>query len=154
LRGLQQKCRALSRFIEAAILDIPAFTPRRIPDHSGDLGYETYFFAESESQRDEFVQRVGEWNVRCVRMTGTYCQYARTYCQEAAVYAPAASPFRDFAEWPAEGYRAEDFPSTESLVSRMVAIPVGVLHTVEDAEYMAAAIRETAADLGLEVRHV
>ncbi len=34
----------------------------------------------------------------------------------------------------------EDFPRTEQLVHRFVAIPLGALYTIEDADYIAATI--------------
>ena len=52
---------------------------------------------------------------------------------------PAASPFKDLKPWPAPGYRAEDFPRTENLTSRFLALPIGALYTVEDADYIAQA---------------
>jgi len=62
-------------------------------------------------------------------------------------HTPAASPFRDFKEWPAPGYRAEDFPRTEDLTKRFVAIPLGWLYTDADADYIADAIIAVHAEL-------
>ena len=147
---LREHCRSLAMPLREAISEFPALRPRRIPDPGGDLGYETYFFAKSEAQRDEFVKRLDDLNVRCVRMTGTYGHYARPYCQNAAAHTPSASPFLGFETWPAPGYRPEDFPVTESLANTMVAVPVGVLHAIEDAQYMADAIKHVAKALGLK----
>ena len=52
-------------------------------------------------------------------------------------HTPAASPFRDLKPWPAPGYRAEDFPRTEDLTKRFIALPIGWLYTAEDADYIA-----------------
>lgn len=143
LSSLHDHCRALSRPLLAALQNHPAVQCRRIPDPDGDMGYETYFFLPSEQMRDDVVERLAGLNVRCVRMTGTYGHYARLYCQKAATHAPSASPFQTFTEWPAPGYRPQDFPVTENLASRMVALPVGVLHSQEDAGYMAEALDQT-----------
>jgi len=80
-------------------------------------------------------------------MTGTYSHYAREYCQGAYCYHPKASPFRHFAEWPAKGYRAVDFPKTELLVDRVVSIPLGTLYRTEDADVIAEAIQEVHGEL-------
>ena len=55
-------------------------------------------------------------------------------------HAPAASPFREFKDWPAPGYRAEDFPRTENLTKRFIALPLGWLYTEADADYIADAV--------------
>ncbi len=69
-------------------------------------------------------------------MTGTYCHYARPYCQTGDAHAPAAAPFAGLGPWPAPGYRKEDFPRTEALIHRFVALPLGALYTEEDADYI------------------
>lgn len=45
------------------------------------------------------------------------------------------------AGWPALGHRAEDFPRTNGIISRSLALPIGVLFTAEDADYVVACIR-------------
>jgi dTDP-4-amino-4,6-dideoxygalactose transaminase len=74
-------------------------------------------------------------------MTGTYAQYRRPYVVSGLAHAPGATPFPVHSGWPAKGYRAEDFPRTEDLVARFVAIPVGANYTVEDVDAIGAAIR-------------
>jgi 8-amino-3,8-dideoxy-alpha-D-manno-octulosonate transaminase len=146
---LREHCRNLAAPIIEALREFPMCTLRRIPDPTGDFGYETYFFVSSESLRDAFTKQLEELNVACIRMTGTYGQFSRDYCKNAAVYTAAASPFTSFPSWPAPGYRANDFPRTVDLFSRMISIPVGILHSQEDAAYIADAIRHTAIKLGL-----
>jgi dTDP-4-amino-4,6-dideoxygalactose transaminase len=75
-------------------------------------------------------------------MTGTYAQYRRPYVISGLAHAPKASPFPAGSGWPAQGYRAEDFPRTEDLSHRFIAIPIGVNYTVEDAEKIGATIRQ------------
>jgi dTDP-4-amino-4,6-dideoxygalactose transaminase len=48
-----------------------------------------------------------------------------------------------------QGYRAEDFPKTESLIHRFVVIPVGMRHTLADMDYIGEAVRRIARELGL-----
>ena len=74
-------------------------------------------------------------------MTSTYCHYYRPYCAEGLAYTPAASPFRDLGPMPVKGYRAEDFPVTESICRHMISLPFGVAYEKEDAVYMADVIR-------------
>ena len=54
-----------------------------------------------------------------------------------------------FSEWPAAGYRAEDFPRTESIVDRFVAIPVGVNYSEEDGDYIGEVLARIHDDLGV-----
>ncbi len=79
--------------------------------------------------------------------TFTYCQYARDYVQSRGTHAPAASPFSHFKEWPAKGYRREDFPKTEAIVHNFLAIPLGMKYTEADADYIAAAVRQVHGEL-------
>jgi dTDP-4-amino-4,6-dideoxygalactose transaminase len=74
-------------------------------------------------------------------------QYAREYCTTGLAHSANASPFKDFSEWPAKGYRKEDFPKTESIVHRVVALPIGSMYTEEDAEYIARAVRHVWGDM-------
>ncbi len=142
LDKMRAHCRALSRRILSGINDLPGLEFRRIPDPDGDSGFEIYFCLESADLAQEFSRQLHARNVNCSKMTGTYCQYERGYCKNRATYHPASSPFAKFTEWPAPGYRAEDFPKTEALVHRFVSLPLGVLYTGDDADYIVETVRE------------
>lgn len=141
LDGLRNHCRKLCRRILAAIEGLPGLEFRRIPDPNGDLGFEIYFCLSNANLAKEFSSRLESRNVNCTKMTGTYCQYDREYCKNRATYHPPSSPFAKFEEWPAQGYRAEDFPKTEALIHRFVSLPLGALYTEEDADYIAESVR-------------
>jgi 8-amino-3,8-dideoxy-alpha-D-manno-octulosonate transaminase len=140
LDAIREHCRALQQLIIEKIKDLPNLSMRRIPDPDGDLGMEIYLCFETAEDAVTFRDRLDALNVNCDKTTGTYCHYAREYCRRDAAHHLAASPFKDFETWPAPGYRAEDFPRTEDLVARFVAIPIGVLYTEEDADYIADCI--------------
>ncbi|HWL54757.1 MAG TPA: DegT/DnrJ/EryC1/StrS family aminotransferase [Chthoniobacteraceae bacterium] len=142
LDGIRAHCRRLSGRILATIGSLPGLEFRRIPDPQGDSGIEIYLRLATPEQARAFRQELDARNINCTKTTGTYCHYAQGYCISRATYLPAASPFRHFAEWPAKGYRAEDFPRTEELIRRFVSLPVGILYTDEDADYMAESIVE------------
>ena len=61
--------------------------------------------------------------------------------------APCASPFAKFKQWPAPGYRQQDFPKTEAIVHTFLALPIGIKYTEEDADYIAAAVRQVRGEL-------
>lgn len=134
-------CRRLNGRIMAKIEDL-GLTFRHLPDAEGSAGFELYICMESQEQAGAFSSALRERNVYCGRMTGTYCHYAREYCIGAHSYHPQASPFRQFEEWPAKGYRVEDFPRTEGLIHRFVSIPIGVNYTDAHADGIGDVIRE------------
>lgn len=138
--GLRAHCRVLSRRIMDRIGRLEGLVFRRIPDPEGDSGIEIYFHLETEQLAQTFTAALAERNVHCLKMTGTYCHYSKSYCTEGRAHAPGASPFLGFSAIPPEGYRAEDFPRTESLVHRFVALPMGARFTLEDADYIAATV--------------
>ena len=114
---------------------------RRVPDPAGDFGFEIYLLLDDPALVGPFRDKLNALNVNCGQRTGTYPQYNRDYLKTNLVaHHPAASPFRDFKEWPAPGYRAQDFPRTEELTKRFVAVPIGWLYTAEDADYIADSI--------------
>ena len=80
-------------------------------------------------------------------MTGTYPHYAQGYCTGARAHATSASPFAGITPWPAPGYRKEDFPRTEDLIHRHIALPLGVLYTAADADHIVHTVREIHAEL-------
>lgn len=147
LDGIRAHCRRLSSLILDKISDLPGLTFRKIPDPAGDSGFEIYFYLATHEVATAFSQALHERNVNCARTTGTYCQYSRDYCITRAVYTERMSPFRDFAEWPAAGYRSVDFPKTEGLVHRFVCLPLGMLYTPEDADYIGETIRAVQREM-------
>jgi 8-amino-3,8-dideoxy-alpha-D-manno-octulosonate transaminase len=146
---IREHCARLAARLRAQIADLAGLTLRRIPDPEGETGFETYFWVRSAEVRDAFRARLKEAGIPCDQMTGTYAQYRRPYVATGLAHAPGATPFAVHGDWPAPGYRAEDFPRTEGLIHRFVVIPVGVTHTEEDVDHIAAVIRQIHADLDL-----
>lgn len=144
---IRSHCRTLSARIMRQIESLPSIAFRYIPDPEGDSGIEIYFHLETEELAKCFTAALATRNVHCTKMTGTYCHYAKPYCLKALAHAPTASPFRGFSEWPAAGYRPEDFPKTEALIHRFVALPMGVRFSLEDADYIAATVRAVHHEL-------
>ncbi len=142
-------CRKLSLRIIEQINDLPGLTLRHLPDPEGDNGIEIYFYLTTPELTDRFTAALNTRNVNCGRMTGTYCHTAKPYCEKGLAHAPGASPFRQFETLPAPGYRVGDFPKTESLAQRFVALPMGVRYTVEDADYIAQTVRALHAEIVL-----
>jgi dTDP-4-amino-4,6-dideoxygalactose transaminase len=140
LDGVMAHCRSLQQSILSKIADLPGLSPRRVADPSGDQGFELYLCVPTAEIADAFRNRLHALNVNSQKVTGTYCHYARPYCETGDAHHPEASPFKQFETWPAPGYRAEDFPQTEALIRRFIALPLGVLYTREDAEYIGDAV--------------
>jgi dTDP-4-amino-4,6-dideoxygalactose transaminase len=147
LDSLTAHCRMLHRLIGSYLVDLPGITLRPSADPDGDQGFELYFRVPTPELADAFRARLDARNVTCQKVTGTYCHYARPYCQSGLAHHPDASPFRNEPVWPAPGYRPEDFPRTEDLVRRFVALPIGVLFTVEDARYIGECVRRVCREL-------
>lgn len=149
LDAIRNHCRDLNARILQRIGSLPGLVFRRIPDPEGDSCFEIYFYLQTPELANAFSEKLKEKNVNCTKTTGTYCQYTRGYCIDRLTSSPAASPFRGFREWPAPGYRACDFPRTESLAHRFVCLPLGVLYTADDADYIAESVEETYAEMNL-----
>ena len=137
LDRVRRRCRSLQDRIMRRIKNLAGLEFRRIPDPKGDSGFEIYFCLETPEIAAEFRKRLDACNVNCQQMTSTYCHYAREYCIQGRAHALSASPFKKFRKWPARGYRKEDFPKTEHLIRRFVALPLGVLYTQKDADHIA-----------------
>lgn len=146
---IREHCRKLSLRLRAQIEGLPGLRLRRIPDLDGESGFETYFWVASAELRDAFRAKLKDAGIPCDQMTGTYAQYRRPYVETGLAHAPGATPFSVHENWPARGYRADDFPRTENLIHRFVVIPVGVTHTVDDVDYIAAVVRRIHMELGL-----
>ena len=137
---IRDHCRRLHARIVPRLAGLKGLTLRRVPDPAGEFGFEIYLFLASAERVAVFREKLDARNVNCGQRTGTYPQYNRDYVKTGLAYVPAASPFRDFKDWPAPGYRAEDFPRTEDLTRRFVAIPLGWLYTDADADHIADSI--------------
>jgi 8-amino-3,8-dideoxy-alpha-D-manno-octulosonate transaminase len=137
---IREHCRALQARILPKLAGLKGLTLRREPDPAGGFGFEPYFFLERVELVTPFREKLDARNVNCGQRTGTYPQYGRDYVKTGLAHAPAASPFRDLKPWPAPGYRAEDFPKTEDLTKRFIALPIGWLYTTEDADYIAESV--------------
>lgn len=144
---IREHCRKLSLRLRAQIDGLAGLQLRRIPDPDGESAFETYFWVDTPERRDAFRTRLQAAGVPCDQMTGTYAQYRRAYVATGLAHAPGATPFAVGPGWPGPGYRVEDFPRTEGLIHRFVVIPVGVNHTADDIDYIAAVIRRAHAEL-------
>jgi 8-amino-3,8-dideoxy-alpha-D-manno-octulosonate transaminase len=149
LDALRAHCRELRERIVTRIGGLSGITLRRSADDAGDFGFEIYLFLRDATAADALREKLDARNVNCGARTGTYPQYHRDYVKNGRAHAPSASPFHGIIPWPAPGYRAEDFPRTEELTQRFVAIPLGWLYTKEDADYIAANIVAVHAELAL-----
>jgi len=134
--AMRKHCRALQARVLSKVTGLPGIKLRRIPDPDGDFGFEIYLMIDDASKVALFQEKLNALNVNCGARTGTYPQYNRDYVKTGLAHHPAFSPFRDYKEWPAPGYRAEDFPLTEDLTKRYVALPIGWLYTNDDADYI------------------
>lgn len=147
LERIRVHCQRLCRRLRAQLENLPGLTLRRVPDPEGETGFETYFWVKSQEVRDAFRARLVACGIPCDQMTGTYAQYRRPYVATGLAHASGATPFPVGANWPTAEYCSESFPRTESLIHRFVVIPVGVTHTEEDIDYIAAVIRAAHAEL-------
>lgn len=147
LEKLREHCRALQSRVVSRILGLPGITMRSIPDPAGDSGFEIYFFLPDASLAAAFTQRLRELNVPCSKGTSTYCHFTRDYCRLGLAHNPKASPFVELGAMPAPGYREEDFPRTNELIRRYVALPIGALYTEADADYIAECVCQVHSEL-------
>jgi dTDP-4-amino-4,6-dideoxygalactose transaminase len=138
--AIREHCRTLQARVVAHLAGLPGLGLRRIPDPAGDFGFEIYLMLENAAHVAPFQARLDARNVNCGARTGTYPQYNRDYVKSGLTHHPETSPFRGLKEWPAPGYRAQDFPRTEDLTRRYIALPIGWLYTVEDADYIGEAV--------------
>jgi dTDP-4-amino-4,6-dideoxygalactose transaminase len=134
--AMRDHCRTLQARVTARIAGLKGLGTRRIPDPAGDFGFEIYLMLDDPAQVPLFHAQLNARNVNCGARTGTYPQYNRDYVKTGLTHHPLTSPFREFKEWPAPGYRAQDFPRTEALTKRFIALPIGWLYTAEDADYI------------------
>ncbi len=137
---IRDHCRALQTRIVARLQGLKGLKLRPVADPAGDFGFEPYLILDDASKVAAFRDKLDALNVNCGQRTGTYPQYNRDYVKTGLSHAPAASPFRGFKDWPAPGYRAENFPRTEDLTKRFIALPLGWLYTEADADHIADSV--------------
>ncbi|MBL9204373.1 MAG: DegT/DnrJ/EryC1/StrS family aminotransferase [Opitutaceae bacterium] len=137
-----KKVRALREVLLREMGDLPGVTWRRIPDPSGDIGFESYLFMPKAEQARAVRARAGERGITLTPHTGTYAQTAREYVKNRSTHAGARGPFQHFQDWPAPGYRPEDFPRTHDLAERLIAIPIGVLFRKSEVARIGRVLRE------------
>ena len=145
--AIKAHCRALQARVLAKVSNLKGVKLRRVPDPEGDFGFEIYLLFDDASKVAPFHEKLNARNVNCGARTGTYPQYNRDYVKTGQVHHPALSPFKDFKEWPAPGYRAMDFPKTEDLTKRYIALPIGWLYTDEDADYIGDSVAQVHAEV-------
>ncbi len=147
LDRIRDHCRALKDQILPRLSRLPDLQIRPISDPAGDYGFEVYFYLKYAATAAEFRRRLDARHIWCQQRTGTYPQYRRDYLVLGQAAHPALSPFRGFSPWPAPGYRAEDFPHTEDLTSRFIALPLGWRYTERDADHIASSVERVHAEL-------
>ncbi len=136
-------CRRLHRHIRDTVGTPADLTWRPVADPDGDFGFELYFYLPTVDRAAAVRSALTARGVPCQRRTGTYPQYHRPHLLTGRAHHPGLSPFADLRPWPAPGYRAEDFPRTEDLTQRFIALPLGWRYQPEDADRIATAIQET-----------
>lgn len=147
--AIRDHCRALKQQLLAAVGELSGLTWRPQADPAGDSAFELYAYLPTAAVADAFRDALNQRNINCNPRTGTYPQYHRDYVKTGLTHHPAASPFRALQPWPAPGYRPEDFPVTEDLIHRMIALPIGWLYTPADIDHMAATLRDLHGELAL-----
>jgi dTDP-4-amino-4,6-dideoxygalactose transaminase len=147
LDRIRDHCRMLKDRIVPRLAALPHLTLRPLSDPDGDFGFEVYFYVRDAATATRFREALAARQVWCQQRTGTYPQYHRDYVKTGLAAHPALHPFRDAPTWPAPGYRPEDFPVTEDLTQRFVALPLGWHYTPEDADYIATCVEEVAREI-------
>lgn len=144
VRPMIRHLRRLRAIMQREVGQIPGLAWRRLPDPSGDLGFDSYFFLPTHAQALALKAAAQLRGVGLAPHTGTYCQFAREFCQSGATHAAQSSPFpgAGTAAWPAAGYCEQDFPRTTDLVGRMVSVPLGSVYSEADAAHVGRVIRE------------
>lgn len=137
-------CAALSARIRPAIAALPGVKVRRLPDAAGEVAIESYFWLKDADTVARLKAFLEERNVHCQKVTATYCHYRREYCLERGTHYGQNPDFAGEGVWPAKGYRPEDFPVTEQLITNYMALPVGCYFTEADADHIVACLHEAA----------
>ncbi len=148
VEAVRNHCRKLQAQVRQSVGQLSGVTWRRIPDPEGDFGFEMYLYLDDATWVKRFRDELDVLGVNCLPRTGTYPQYYREHVLTGRSHHPAASPFREIKPWPAPGYRPEDFPVTEDLTKRFIAIPIGWRYTEADADHIATTLRSVHQSLG------
>jgi dTDP-4-amino-4,6-dideoxygalactose transaminase len=149
LDNMIEKTRHNYNRLAEAVCNLPGVSERTMSDPEGNLGLEMYLRLPTAEHAVEITAELQRLGIPCAQRTGTYAQYAREYIIKRQAHHPEASPFKDVKEWPAVGYRPEDFPRLNDIVPRCVVLPVGVLYTDEDIDYIAAGFQRAHALAGV-----
>jgi len=149
LDSMIAKTRHNYRRLAEQVCPLPGVCERAMADPEGSLGVEMYLRLPTAGQADRVTAELKRLGIPCAQRTGTYAQYAREYIVHRKAHHPEASPFRSMADWPAPGYREEDFPRVNDLVPRSVVLPIGVLYTDEDIDFIAAGFQRAHALAGV-----
>ncbi|MEZ5276992.1 MAG: DegT/DnrJ/EryC1/StrS family aminotransferase [Opitutaceae bacterium] len=149
LDGMIEKTRHNYDRLVAGILDLPGVEERTMADPAGAIGLEMYLRLPTPEAAKAITAELSRLGIPSAQRTGTYAQYAREYIIKRQAHHPAASPFREVKDWPAVGYRPEDFPVTNDVTARSVVLPVGVLYSDEDIDFIIAAFRQAHRLAGL-----
>jgi len=139
LDGMIAHLRSLNERLHDRIAGLPGIRFRHIHDPAGQIGLEFYVTLPDTTVANRFREIFSELGIACVARTGTYMQYAREYVQQRKCHTEKISPFRGFREWPARGYRKEDFPKSNALIDGLFTIPIGALYTEADIDHIAHA---------------
>ncbi len=136
------RCRAMTARIWERVGKPAGLTFRHIPDPRGDLGIESYFWPEKLETTLALREAIKSRGVDCEKRTGTYSHCMRDYISQRATAHPGLNALAAFKDWPAPGYRAEDFPHINNLADRMLALPMSIRFTDDDVEYIADSLIE------------
>lgn len=137
------RCRAMTARIWERVGRPEQLTFRHIPDPEGDLGIESYFWPEKLETTIALREAIKRRGVDCEKRTGTYSHCTRDYIRLRAATRPGTNPLSSFPNWPALGYRAEDFPKINTLADRMLALPMSIRFSDDDVEYIAESLAES-----------
>jgi 8-amino-3,8-dideoxy-alpha-D-manno-octulosonate transaminase len=147
LPAIREHCRNLAARILPRLAQLPGLELRPVADADGVFPFELYFYVRDEATAAEYRRRLDGRGVNCAQRTGTYPHYHRDYVKTGAAAHPAFAPSREHASWPAPGYRPGDFPRTEDLTRRFVALPLGWRYTAADADHVAASVEAVHVEL-------
>jgi 8-amino-3,8-dideoxy-alpha-D-manno-octulosonate transaminase len=137
--------RALRDHILPATANLPGWTWRPQADPTGDWGFELYASVATPAQADAARAALTARGVNCLPRTGTYPHYRRDPLVYRLTHHPATNPFHADPPGPLPGYRAEDFPRTEDLIHRLVALPLGARYTHADADHIVSTLHHISA---------
>jgi len=147
LDGYITRCREMTARVMKKIGNLPGLTFRRIPDASGDLGIESYFWPDSLAKTVKLRERIAARGVDCNKRTKTYSHFYRDYISARSMAKSGSSPLMGPEPWPVEGYRPEDFPFSEDIGHRMLALPMSILFSDDDVDFIANAVCEAHAEV-------